>query len=38
MVKAKSLNIGKVLIIKALIIPIFTFIVSSCVIPEKYKK
>ena len=30
--------LGKVLIIKALIIPIFTFIVSSCVIPKKYKK
>ena len=30
--------LGKVLIIKALIIPIFTFIASSCVIPEKYKK
>jgi hypothetical protein len=30
--------LGKVLIIKALIIPIFTFIVSSCVIPEIYKK
>jgi hypothetical protein len=30
--------LGKVLIIKDLIIPIFTFIVSSCVIPEKYKK
>jgi hypothetical protein len=30
--------LGKVLIIKALIIPIFTFIVSSCVITEKYKK
>ena len=30
--------LGKVLIIKALIIPIFTFIVSSCVIPENYKK
>jgi hypothetical protein len=30
--------LGKVLIIKALIMPIFTFIVSSCVIPEKYKK
>ena len=30
--------LGKVLIIKALITPIFTFIVSSCVIPEKYKK
>jgi hypothetical protein len=29
--------LGKVLIIKDLIIPIFTFIVSSCVIPEKYK-
>jgi hypothetical protein len=29
--------LGKVLIIKALIMPIFTFIVSSCVIPEKYK-
>ena len=28
----------KVLIIKALIIPIFTFIVSSCLIPQKYKK
>ena len=27
-----------VLIIKALIIPIFTFIVSSCHIPQKYKK
>ena len=39
MVEAKSLNIGyKVLIIKALIIPIFTFIVSSCVNSEKYKK
>jgi hypothetical protein len=33
-----SFSLGKVLIIKALIIPIFTFIVSSCVIPEKYKK
>jgi hypothetical protein len=30
--------LGKVLIIKALIIPIFTFIVSSCVIPAIYKK
>jgi hypothetical protein len=30
--------LGKVLIIKALIIPLFTFIFSSCVIPEKYKK
>ena len=30
--------LGKVPIINALIIPIFTFIVSSCVIPEKYKK
>ena len=30
--------LGKVLIIKALNKPIFTFIVSSCVIPEKYKK
>jgi hypothetical protein len=30
--------LGKVLIIKALITPIFTFIVSSCVIPENYKK
>jgi hypothetical protein len=30
--------LGKVLIIKALIIPIFTFIVSSCAIPEKDKK
>ena len=30
--------LGKVLIIKALIISIFTFMVSSCVIPEKYKK
>ena len=30
--------LGKVLIIKASIIPIFTFIVRSCVIPEKYKK
>jgi len=30
--------LGKVQIIKALIIPIFTFIVSSCVIPEQYKK
>ena len=29
--------LSKVLIIKALVIPIFTFIVSSCVIPEKYK-
>ena len=28
--------LGKVLIIKTFIIPIFTFIVSSCVIPEKY--
>ena len=34
MVKAKSLN---VLIIKAVIIPILTFIASWCVIPEKYK-
>ena len=30
--------LGKVLIIKALNVPIFTFIVNSCVIPEKYKK
>ena len=30
--------LGKVLIIKALIIPIFTFIVSSYVFSEKYKK
>ena len=30
--------LDKVLIIKTLIISIFTFIVSSCVIPEKYKK
>jgi len=30
--------LGKVQIIKALIIPIFTFIVSSCDIPEQYKK
>ena len=30
--------LGKALIIKALITPIFYFIVSSCVIPEKYKK
>ena len=30
--------LDKVLIIKTLIIAIFTFIVSSCVIPEKYKK
>ena len=29
---------GKVLIIKVLSIPIFTFIASACVIPEKYKK
>jgi hypothetical protein len=30
--------LGKVLIIKALIIPICTCIVCSCIIPEKYKK
>ena len=30
--------LGKVLIIKAMIKPMCTFIVSSCVIPEKYKK
>ena len=30
--------LGKVLMIKALIILIFTFIVSSCVIPEKNQK
>ena len=30
--------LGKVLIIKALSTSIFTFIVSSCVIPENYKK
>ena len=30
--------LGKILIIKALIIPMLTFIVSSCIIPEKYKK
>ena len=30
--------LGKAQIIKALIIPIFIFIVSACAIPEKYKK
>ena len=30
--------LGKELIIKALIISFLTFIVNSCVIPEKYKK
>jgi hypothetical protein len=30
--------LGKVLIIKALSIPIFTFIASACVIPEKIQK
>ena len=36
--KRNILMLGKAQIIKALIIPIFIFIVSSCAIPEKYKK
>ena len=30
--------LGKILIIKSLIIPIFTYVVSACVVPEKYRK
>ena len=30
--------LGKIMIIKALVIPIFTFIASACVVPDKYRK
>ena len=33
-----TIFLGKVLIIKSLIIPIFTYVASACVIPEQYKK
>ena len=30
--------LGKILIIKSLIVPIFTYVSSACVVPEKYRK
>jgi hypothetical protein len=30
--------LGKMMIIKALVIPIFTFVASGCVVPDKYRK
>jgi hypothetical protein len=30
--------LGKIMIIKALVLPIFTFVVSACVVPDKYRK
>ena len=36
--KRNILLLGKALMVKSLIIHILTFVVSSCVIPEKYKK
>jgi hypothetical protein len=30
--------LGKSLIIKSLIVPIFTYVASACVVPEKYRK
>ena len=30
--------LGKSMIIKALVIPIFTFVASACVVPDKYRK
>ena len=30
--------LGKIMIIKALVIPIFTFVASACVVPDKYRK
>jgi hypothetical protein len=30
--------LGKIMIIKALVITIFTFVVSACVLPDKYRK
>jgi hypothetical protein len=30
--------LGKILIIKSLIVPIFTYMASACVVPEKYRK
>jgi hypothetical protein len=30
--------LGKIMIIKALVIPIFTFVASACVVQDKYRK
>jgi hypothetical protein len=30
--------LGKIMIIKVLVIPIFTFVASACVVPDKYRK
>jgi hypothetical protein len=30
--------LGKIIIIKALVIPIFTFVARACVVPAKYRK
>ena len=30
--------LGKIMIIKALVISIFTFVASACVVPDKYRK
>ena len=30
--------LGKIMIIKALVIPMFTFVASACVVPDKYRK
>jgi hypothetical protein len=40
--KSEQLNwenkIDNIMIIKALVIPIFTFVASACVVPDKYRK
>jgi hypothetical protein len=30
--------LGKILIIKSLIVPIFTYVASACIVSEKYRK
>ena len=36
--KKKLNNLRENLIIKSLIVPIFTYMASACVVPEKYRK
>ena len=36
--KKKLSNLRENLIIKSLIVPIFTYVASACVVPEKYRK
>jgi hypothetical protein len=37
-IKRNLTILGKILIIKSLIVPIFTHVTSACVVPEKYTK